>query len=417
VASTGADVRARRARREFLQFSDFLEGRRGRDALAHCLQYLGANPPSEAYVLPFTKRSARPEEASDLINTGDIEVVRPAAARRISSFPAPPAERPRVFARSMGDDEMTMLMPRKGQLAALDARAQAFVQSAAPVRPSNRPRAVLEDPPTRQFVKPGAPPPSVSPIAMSPSHNARALARATSSAPKASRSAPPPAISAAPKSDSDVKSDPPATVITTRTRIIPARPTVSWAAALVAMGVFVGLVTAVVARGDADSLIDATASFVDPSGNHMAAAGAVGSTSNLQTKFVTPNPVAPSTPDTTLVTKGEGEMKAVALADLPSASPLPQRAAPVAYAAPRAAAPRTVWVATRPAPKPAAAPAPVQHEERVAKAEPAPKKEAPVARSARAAAPAPAGKASDDDMESASAADALAKAQLEASLR
>ena len=365
-------------------------------------------------MLPFTKRSARPEEASDIINTGDIEVVRPAAARRISSFPAPPAERPRVFARSMSDDEMTMLMPRKGQLAALGARAQAFVQSAAPTRPSNRPRAVLEDPPTRQFVKPSAPPPSVSPIAMSPSQNAKALARATSSAPKASRPAPP-AISAAPKSDSDVKSDPPATVITTRTRIIPARPTMSWAAALVAMGVFVGLVTAVVARGDADSLIDATASFVDPSGNHMAAAGAVGSVSNLQTKFVTPNPVQPSTPDTTIVTKGEGEMKAVALADLPSASSLPQREAKVAYSAPRASAPRTVWVAPRPAPKPAAAP--VQHEERVAKAEPAPKKEAPVAKATRTSAPASAGKASDDDMESASAADALAKAQLEASLR
>ena len=56
----------------------------------------------------------------------------------------------------------------------------------------------------------------------------------------------------------------PATVITTRTKVLIGRPTISWAAALVAMGIFVGLVTAVVARGDADTLIDATAGFVDP---------------------------------------------------------------------------------------------------------------------------------------------------------
>ena len=81
---------------------------------------------------------------------------------------------------------------------------------------------------------------------------------------------------------SDPRLDPPATVITARTRIVAARPTVSWAAALVAMGIFVGLVTAVVARGDADTLIDAAASFVDPSGGHAAAAGI--EVSSVQTK-------------------------------------------------------------------------------------------------------------------------------------
>lgn len=56
----------------------------------------------------------------------------------------------------------------------------------------------------------------------------------------------------------------PGTVITTRTRALSSRPAISWAAALVAMGVFTGLVTAVLARGESDSMADVTASFVDP---------------------------------------------------------------------------------------------------------------------------------------------------------
>jgi hypothetical protein len=170
----------------------------------------------------------------------------------------------------------------------------------------------------------------------------------------------------------------------------------------------VGLVTAVIARGDADSLIDATASFVDPSGTHAAASGSAAMAS-LQSKFVAPLPVLTSSPDTTLAQTSE-EPKAVALADLPTAAPQPQKPAPVAYAAPAWRPAPRAW---RPAPRSAA---------KAEKAEAKEKEEkvAAAASSKGSANAAPAkhnGKATDDDVESASAADALAKAQLEASLR
>jgi hypothetical protein len=43
-----------------------------------------------------------------------------------------------------------------------------------------------------------------------------------------------------------------------------ARPSASWAAALVALGVFGGVVTAIVAGGETDSLLRAGATFIDP---------------------------------------------------------------------------------------------------------------------------------------------------------
>jgi len=366
-------------------------------------------------VLPFTKRSAR-DEASELINTGDIEVVRPNAK------PSPSADRPRVFARSVSDEDMTTLMPRKGPLAAFLKQ-----QQAAPPRPRTQ-KPVLMEEPTRAFVRPpAAPAPSIAPVpqAVHATHNAPtapavpsliAKPRVSSSAPPAAPRAQkaemhpasvPPSIAPVVKHDSDAKIDPPATVITTRTRLIAPRPTVSWAAALVAMGVFVGLVTAVIARGDADSLIDATASFVDPSAAHAAGA----SLSGVQQKFVAPVPSLPSMSTDAVVASKDEEPKSVALADLPTASPAPQKPAPVAYAAPVWRPARIVRPAPRPAPV-AKEPKEKEHEEKVAAA-PAPKA-APAAKPHAA----PAAKAaSEDDVESASAADALAKAQLEASLK
>jgi hypothetical protein len=201
--------------------------------------------------------------------------------------------------------------------------------------------------------------------------------------------------------------DPPATVITARTRIVAARPTMSWAAALVAMGVFVGLVTAVVARGDADTLIDATASFVDPSGTRAAAAGL--DVSSVQTKAEERRTALVATVDTLLPLAPASSSASVAFVDTSAAAPLPPRPAPVAYAAP------VHHAAWHPAP---ARPAAVSHEEHAASHEdrvasnaapkPAPAPKAATSRTARA---------SEDDVESASAADALAKAQLEASLR
>jgi hypothetical protein len=351
---------------------------------------------SEATVLPFTKRAAR-DEASDLINTGDIEVVRPKQAA--SPYPSPPADRPRVFSRSVSDEEMTTLMPRKGPLAQL-------VQSPASQRPARRP---VMDEPTRHFVRPPAAPPAPpppTPVAF-PKASVQNLARPAARPAAARQEMVPPSIAPvamAPKQDSDAKIDPPGTVITTRTRIISPRPTVQWAAALVAVGVFVGLVSAVIARGDADSIIDATASFVDPSSTH-AAAGSGNAVAGVQTKFVQPSPVIAAVVDTMAQSKDD-EPKSVALSDLPTASPQPPKAAPVAYAAPI----RHAWHAPHAAPAPA-------HVEKADK----PEKEAAVAqapapKAPKAAAAAPK-KAAEDDVESASAADALAKAQLEASLR
>jgi hypothetical protein len=364
-------------------------------------------------VLPFTKRPARSEEGSDLLKTGDIEVVptgdRPARANANSSFPPPPAGRPRVFTRSSPDDEMTTLLPRKGMT--FSARPPAAI---APVpmpklAPARSPRPMLEEPPTRQFVmRPGAPPPSLSPV-VEPAAPPAAPAATGPASPVAGplrQSNRPPALEmkpvgavkanakATPGKGSDPRIDPPATVVTARTRIVAARPTMSWAAALVAMGVFVGLVTAVVARGDADTLIDATASFVDPSGGAHAAGAGMEAVS-VQTKAEERRTTLLPTIDTLVVPEPPADARTAA-ADTSAATPLPPRPAPVAFAAPVR---RPVWHPSRPAPS----------QERIAaSAKPAP---APKAASAKP------GRASDDDVESASAADALAKAQLEASLR
>jgi hypothetical protein len=358
-------------------------------------------------VLPFTKRPAR-SESPELINTGDIEVVRSPESKRPAAFPKPATDRPRVFTRSASDDEMTTLLPRKGMTFS--------VRPGAPVTPvpmpkrasASPPRAQLEEPPTRQFVRPSAPPPSISPVAgpprssSRPAPSSRATVNQLAHARSALRPQPVPVISDDRKSDPSI--NPPATVITARTRVVAARPTISWAAALVTMGVFVGLVTAVVARGDADTLIDAAASFVDPSGSRAAAAGS--ETMAVHTKAVETHTNVVVTADTLLAPESAASADARVAWEQQSAIPAPPRPAPVAYAAPihHAAA------------RPAARPAPAAHEERVASAKPAPKADK-VEKADKPEKPAKASRANDDDMESASAADALAKAQLEASLR
>ncbi len=345
-------------------------------------------------MLPFTKRSARLED-SEMINTGDVQVVssaRPLPAAMAptvpaKSFPAP-STKPRVFSRSVTDDEMTTLLPRKGMT--FSSRPPPPVTPVPmPKLASSRPppRATLEEPPTRQFIRPSAPPPpSVSPIAGPPRASNRPAAKLAAQDERTTIKR-----DVSDKMKSDPPIDPPATVITARTRIVQARPTMSWAAALVAMGVFVGLVTAVVARGDADTLIDATASFVDPSGAHAAAAGV--EVAAVQTKAEEPRTTFVQTVDTLLAATPVAALEGV------NAVPQPPHPAPVAYAAP------VHHAAWHPAPKPAVHAAPAaSHEDRVAAAAPAP-------------APKASKHASEDDVESASAADALAKAQLEASLR
>jgi hypothetical protein len=182
------------------------------------------------------------------------------------------------------------------------------------------------------------------------------------------------------------------------------RPTAIWAAALVAIGVFAGLASALVARGGSDSLVTSSAALIDPSlatANVAAAAGAA-KAAPVQPIAAAVAPAAASCADTVVATKAEpkvvDEPKVVVE---PKAIVEPKAVEPkVADAKPVAAVP-AARVASNPAPKPYVAPKPV------VTSAPAPK---PVV----ASTPKPA--TGKSDLDSASAADALAKAQLEAAL-
>jgi hypothetical protein len=325
------------------------------------------------------------------------------------------------------DEERTILRPMEQMKAAMAERTMVRPQAAAPA----------QDAPMR------AAPKLVQPI---PSPSA-AIAVASASA----------------------SGDVPAAVITTRTRAIKGRPAVSWAAALVAMGVFTGLVSAVVARGDTDALLEATASFVDPAHGSKAAAavaapamamapamlsdkGAAADKSSSLTS-TTPN----AAPAATSCTGTPEPPKTVMAETKASSAPLkvvearPEAVKPVVASAPRMEAPKVeapvadapkpeprVAFAARPAPKPAPVAAAASEDKPVAVVRREPKPAAPAVvaerperaeRAEKADKPEKAEKpgkavasskkptASDDDLESASAADALARAQLEASLR
>jgi hypothetical protein len=226
--------------------------------------------------------------------------------------------------------------------------------------------------------------------------------------------------------DAPGKDSVPGTLITKRTRLRGGRPTATWSAALVAMGVFVGLASAVFARGDADSIVAATAALIDPSHAPAAAAAAqlpmdTAPVAVQQPAFIEPAAApspAPAPPPVLAPPAPATADNSRAMADLPQASSAPPRVPPVAYAAPAALRPTYVapYVARRAA-RVAAQPAPAEP-----KAAPAEPKAAAVVAVERAAPAAPKASrrgrhASDEEMESASAADALARAQLEAALR
>jgi hypothetical protein len=258
-------------------------------------------------------------------------------------------------------------------------------------------------------------------------------------------SAPPPGIAVNAPGGSDAKrahseppGDPPSSVITAKTRVLRQRSSMSWAAALMALGAFVGLMTAVVARGDADAIIDAAASFVDPSHASVAHANAAAAQAAVLPLFIDASkkaaplgtdqnpapgacltgsggsemtvstPVVVNTPPAAAPHAVEAERKTASITGSDpkeAARPAPPKAASVAYAAPRpshhaSAAP------------PAAAPARDDSSSSgwLANVTP-PNAGGPIARPSKAA------KSGSSDFESAAAADALAKAQLEASLR
>lgn len=193
-------------------------------------------------------------------------------------------------------------------------------------------------------------------------------------------------------------SDLPPAVITSTTKISFGRPTPSWAAALVALGVFAGLVTAVLARGDGDALVHAGAQLVDPTHQAGAAQAVIAGPAFPQPTAVIAQPtITTPTPMTPVAVKACAEDKVAKDVKDDDAKPEPKARpvakAPIVQAQPAVVKPQPPPVVQKVAAKTASPKDPI-----VAAPKPAPK----------------AAKASADD--GASAADALAKAQLEAAL-
>lgn len=400
-------------------------------------------------MLPSSKRPPRHQE--EVIRTGDFEVIEPARPSRAARV----TERPRMPMPTASDEDQTllfsgstrsMLPPRSAAAAATPSmraprvpdmnlrglvragHEKPAVQERTNLRGSVRPRPDAEDrtilrptstiPPAGRISAPPPPPKPISsrPPAMMPTpfepHRPTAPPVALSvNAPGGSDTRKP--------APSDPHGDPPGAVITAKTRILRPRSSWSWAAGLVAVGAVVGIISAILVRGDADSLIDATATMVDPSHGTVERASGAAAQAAVLPSFLEAPKAAPMGTDKnpaigSCLDVGESTVSAPVVVNAPpartasingadpttAARPTPPKAAPVAYAAPVRSAPR-------PAPAPAAAPASTTGGW-LANITPS-GAGAPIARPSKAK---PAG-----DFESAAAADALAKAQLEASLR
>lgn len=394
-------------------------------------------------MLPFHKRLASSEYTLD---TDDLE---PVSLPPVSTPPSFRPARPNIRIAARDDDERTMMVPSSRRTPAPQmapsARSQALRMPKIPmsfvprisvsdeevtlVRPGMRSTGTLLT--MRADAQPASHSPRVEIAAMVRDELAsklepRETAAGTSeikldaAVPSAAQSQEIRSVRAL-----DVASDPPAATITTRTRLGGARPTASWAAALVALGVFAGLVTAMVARGETPLASAAQAQMVAevkaPVANVAAAqqgSGALPPVIAAALKAPAQQQAAPSC--------AAPELAPVAVA---TANPVPTVVAAAAVVAPapevKQAAPdlKPAYAAVdvKPASKPVAYVAPV--------AKPVVHAAAPKVDSAPAiaAAPTPApkpaalakskpSKATGDDMEQASAADALARAQLEAAL-
>jgi len=388
-------------------------------------------------VLPSSKRSRNHDE---VIRTGDFEVVqndadeertllfkgshksmlppKPAEAVATPSMKAPRAPNMNLRGLVRAGQESPRVMEKTNLRGAVRPRME--TEDRTVLRPmSTLPPAMMQKPAS-------SPPPSprpaagVRPAMMPTPYMPMKPGVGSSVAPVAIP------VNAAGGTDrkSDPPGDPPSSVITAKTRIVRARASMSWAVGLMAVGAVVGLVTAVIARGDADSLIDATATLVDPSHAPAHAGGAAAQAAVLPA-FLEPSsakagdkdksasldvgeatvsaPVVMSGPEKP--EKAESKKTAMLTGADPSAAakPAPPRAAPVAYAAP---------VRPHPAPAPAA-PQPANASGSsgwLANVTPA-GAGAPIGRPSKSA------KGAGGEFENAAAADALAKAQLEASLR
>jgi hypothetical protein len=230
---------------------------------------------------------------------------------------------------------------------------------------------------------------------------------------------------------SDARIDPPGTAVTSRMKVA-GRPATSWALALAAFGIFVGVGAAAVLNGN-DGMKETSASFVDPSraagGPARNAAGAQPGTPGAPTAVpvaANDQPATVGVPPVAVPAAGPGAATAAAEAVAAPVVTTPAPAAPAAAAPPAgvlAAAPAPAAPA-RPAAVAAAAPRPAAPAPAPRAARPAPQAAAAAEDAPVAAAPAPkpgkggkgAAKAGGDmDDETKKALDELQKAQLERS--
>lgn len=321
--------------------------------------------------------------------------VRPSAPPPRASVPAPKPSRPPISFRPVASDEehTTFMADKAPRRQTLDLRQPTIPSNRAPriesfgdeeatrLHPSNSSRSL---------------------ISMNVGTAQRLVADDSSGhVPAVSASV----IPEAPKSSAAV--DMSMTTMATRPRGH-GRPTAIWAAALVAIGVFTGLASTLVARGGSDALVASSAALIDPSlaAGNIAAGGAVKTTQPAQqvapvqpvvaAAGIAAAPAAASCADT-VATTAKVEPKVVVAEPKIVAEPKVADAKAAAVVVP------PPHVAAAVAPKPYVAPM----SKPVVTSAPAPK---PVV----ASTPKPA--TGKSDLDSASAADALAKAQLEAAL-
>jgi hypothetical protein len=465
-------------------------------------------------VLPFAKRQPRIKSESDLVNTGEIEIVderlirstrpqldrdpvtRPVTAvtlprarvqairetRPLVSQPAPdsstriavskpssrrlppapdssarwdrrdsgrndemrnnrqpemrtetliPPSAPRPPEPSVDDEDMTRLLSYRPRYVAAPAssRRPAAQWAMAPV--------MTVEAEARSRVQPTTVPPPPSARSLSPAHPSPMTATTPSSrAPDSLRPV------AMPTAADSGPHEPPPTSITMRTHVLHGRPTATWAAALVVLGVFVGLGSAVYARGDAAGIAASWFGSARTASANQPVADSFSQTQAL-TPASTPAPGAAGRITAPVVAAAPAiDRPLLEHATEPGAPSDPLAAlmqAPVRGESAKAVSSRPTFVA----PGSSYSPPPVHHYAAAARPAPSPPSAPPAAPASIALAsasqdaspamalaappppPAPKAtsksrsskKANDDDMQAASASDALARAQLEAALR
>lgn len=352
----------------------------------------GPSSASAPDMLPFNKRHREAQPSANGLPRFPLP--------SLSAVHAPSGVvRPRV--ESFSDEERTQLMQRRNLTPARPVpAAPARVRAIPPATPSSRP------PPAPRSARPSGrvfpPKPTMdepTKTAYAPMATAPVAELVIPGPPRVPSEIPPAVASVAPPPMST--GDLPAAVVTSNTKIIAGRPTASWTAALVAVGVFAGLVTAVLARGDGDALL---ASFADP--GHKAAAAQIAAPPVVAQPIATAISVA--APAKAACADDAKPVAPTVIADTKGIDVTADKADKADKVETRPEQKETKPVAPKAASKLVAAvkPAVVQPKADFTPARP------PVV----AAKPAFAPKKSADDVDSASAADALAKAQLEAAL-